>query len=100
MNDKTNRTRPGNGAYACECGGCFDAVMDSRPSSVDEGKIVIRRRRRCSACGKRMSTYEVPMEEYVNVARLYKERMAKIMVEVFKQVTAEMEKDIEIRDPD
>ena len=100
MDDKTNRVRPGNGAYVCECGGCFDTVMDSRPANVEANKVVIRRRRRCSSCGKRMSTYEVPMEEYVNVARLYKERMAKIMVEVFKQVTAEMEKDIKVREPD
>lgn len=94
------RIRPGNGAYPCECGGHFDKVIDSRAAHVEDGKVVIRRRRRCTSCGKRMSTYEVPMDEYTNISKVYKERMAMIMVEVFKRVTAEMEKDLEVRDTD
>ncbi len=40
----------------CSSCGCKDSkVIDSR--STDEGKI-IRRRRECSACGKRFTTYE------------------------------------------
>lgn len=44
-------------AISClECGGLVTQVTDSRPS---DDNTVVRRRRKCAACGARFSTYEI-----------------------------------------
>jgi transcriptional repressor NrdR len=48
------------------CGTDEDRVIDSRPAR--EG-LAIRRRRECSACGNRFTTYEAPEETTVFVAK-------------------------------
>lgn len=48
-----------NSVIPCaSCGGGLDAVVDSRPHEV-MGMPVVKRRRRCLACGSRQTTYEV-----------------------------------------
>ena len=48
------------------CGNDEDRVIDSRPAR--EGRE-IRRRRECSACGNRFTTYEAPEEHVVFVVK-------------------------------
>ena len=48
------------------CGTDEDRVIDSRPAR--EGRE-IRRRRECSACGSRFTTYEAPEEQAVFVVK-------------------------------
>jgi transcriptional repressor NrdR len=48
------------------CGTDEDRVIDSRPAR--DGKA-IRRRRECSACGNRFTTYEAPQEQEVFVVK-------------------------------
>ncbi|RPH92488.1 transcriptional repressor NrdR [candidate division KSB1 bacterium] len=48
------------------CGNDEDRVIDSRPAR--EGKA-IRRRRECSVCGSRFTTYEAPEEQVVLVIK-------------------------------
>jgi transcriptional repressor NrdR len=48
------------------CGNDEDRVIDSRPAR--DGKA-IRRRRECSVCGNRFTTYEAPEEHVVLVAK-------------------------------
>lgn len=41
--------------FPCECGDYYKDCTDSRP-----GKSWIRRRRTCSKCGRRLTTWETP----------------------------------------
>ena len=75
-----------NGAYPCDCGGHYSSVIDSRPTGVEDSKIVVRRRRRCYKCGKRITTYEVPAEEYVNLEKKFKKHLAEALHRVFTEV--------------
>jgi transcriptional regulator NrdR family protein len=42
----------------CKCGGEMSRVMDSRPTEF-MGFRTIRRRRECTTCGARITTYEL-----------------------------------------
>ena len=47
---------------ACpKCGGRCRSTTDSRPTGAYGGAI--RRRRECSVCGHRLTTYELPAEQ-------------------------------------
>lgn len=48
------------------CGNDEDRVIDSRPA---RDGCAIRRRRECSACGQRFTTYEAPEEQAVLVVK-------------------------------
>jgi len=47
--------------YRCICGGTM-RTLDSRPTLL-RNVPAVRRRRRCSSCGLRVRTYEVPASE-------------------------------------
>ena len=51
----------GNGhSMKCHCGGDLDAVMDSRPRMHKDLGQIIHRRRKCSECGEKTGTIEIP----------------------------------------
>jgi transcriptional repressor NrdR len=66
------------------CGTDEDRVIDSRPAR--EGHA-IRRRRECSACGSRFTTYEEPEEQVVLVAKSNRAREPFDRVKLLRGVT-------------
>lgn len=80
-----------NGAYPCACGGHFGSVVDTRPTGSVPEDVVIRRRRVCVKCGKRMTTYELPAERYGKMDRDFKKRVAEIMLRVVREVDKEIQ---------
>lgn len=71
----------GNGEQMkCKCGGDLDAVVDSRPRLHKDFGQIVARRRKCSACGERCSTYEIHEDMVENIRRdIAKEMMAKVL---------------------
>lgn len=67
----------GNGEQMkCKCGGDLDAVVDSRPRVHKDFGQIVARRRKCSVCGERCSTYEIHEDMVDDIHR----RIAKAMV--------------------
>ena len=59
------------------CGGGNVFVLDSRAK-----EDTVRRRRKCSDCGTRFSTVEIPAEEYANLVKAkHREESLRGMVE-------------------
>lgn len=71
----------GNGRHMnCLCGGDLDAVTDSRPRLHPVLGQVVARRRKCSKCGERTSTYEVIEDAVESIRRnVAKELMSKLL---------------------
>ena len=73
----------GNGQHMkCPCGGDLDAVTDSRPRQHKELGQIVARRRKCSTCGERTSTFEVHEGAVENIRReMAKTLMSRLLEE-------------------
>ncbi len=76
------------GAYRCSCGGTHSAVTDSRVGEVfaeqgvlGSGKpLVVRRRRKCLACGSRITTWEIETRDFTGlVDKEWRKRLGSLM---------------------
>jgi transcriptional repressor NrdR len=64
------------------CGDNFSAVSDSRPGHIFD-KVTVRRRRVCSNCDSRFTTYEVTESQVLALKEtIRKEMVKKIMKEL------------------
>lgn len=77
-----------------KCGGMLEAVVDSRPRVLrlqDTALHVVMRRRLCSECGERGTTYEVSAAQLERLAlgqsprQVVRALVLKLMEEAFKE---------------
>lgn len=84
------------------CNHKFGDVKDSRSSNLS-GEEVIRRRRNCSICGQRFTTYEISLEQHTRILAGYiNNRMNQLMKSTIKNLInsctiATLEKDSDAR---
>lgn len=57
--DLSVQHKTGDGICCPICGSASNGVTDSRPAMLGAAITSIRRRRKCSDCGKRFTTFEV-----------------------------------------
>ena len=66
LND--GRSQLNNGVSCPKCGGIHSRVVDSRGAIVD-GKLTVRRARRCGGCVQKFYTVELPSGEMERILR-------------------------------
>lgn len=80
-----NKAQRTNIVYDCvECGGGLTEVIDSRPGPKKLG-VIKRRRRKCTECGARFSTWEIPVGKHdvaLNKLRQIEARVKKFLGEL------------------
>ena len=89
--DMSLQDKAGQGACCPFCGSGANGVVDSRPAILGGNIHTVRRRRKCTDCSKRFTTYEIPAEIIERLDALANDRRIPSRREVIRSCIAQLE---------
>lgn len=89
--DLSLQDKAGQGTCCPHCGSGKNGVVDSRPAILGGNIHTVRRRRKCTDCQKRFTTFEIPAEIIERLDAVANDRRTPSRREVIRACIAQLE---------